>query len=251
MSRAKRPEEYVARIEVLLFLAAMGCATTPESVPRTNGESDQLDIQGQIERLRSWDRRERIRAARVLPEMGRAASPAVPDLVPLLRDTDLEIFFSYEPGSIPALEAARALEAIADPAALEALIAALRDNPVPPQYGRSIQAAIVKALGAIGDARAAAPVVELLGVGPPFLDTAIGDSLARFGDGAFPPLVKALESPSSDVRSSAVRALGRIGGPRAVDLLIKAHRKETHDVLNEGIAAALGAAGPAAFEPLV
>lgn len=124
-----------------------------------------------------------------------------------------------------------ALEAIGEPA-VEPLISALKDND------RNVRIMAIRALGAIGDARA----VE--------------------------PIILALEDKDWDVRDSAAAALGRIGDVRAVEPLIstfRANKKSLWERIvpyyeddgpgyperNPTPAKALGAIGEPAVAPLI
>ncbi len=101
-----------------------------------------------IELLASHPPQERWAAASALAEIGPEAAPAVPALLKLLRDRGA----AWRARS----RAARALGKIKDPAAVEPLLAMLRDPQGQVRYGSA------RALGMIGDKRAFEPLVETL-----------------------------------------------------------------------------------------
>ena len=105
---------------------------------------------------------------------------------------------------------AAALGDIADPRAVEPLIAALND----PDSSVSDHAAV--ALGDIGDPRAVKPLIDALDSN---VRSKATEALEKIGPSAVEPLVAALHDANPIVREGAVRALGYIKDPRAVDPL--------------------------------
>jgi HEAT repeat protein len=145
-------------------------------------------------------------AARALGEMKAAASPAVSELLKLLRS---DRFYSTR------TEAAAALGAIGPAAreAVPALIALLENKKT---HG-NVRAAVARALGGIGPAaKAAVPVLlkEFAPGGSKFMRKAAADGLGGIGPdakAAVPALAAATASKDYTVRRHTARALGRIG----------------------------------------
>jgi energy-coupling factor transporter ATP-binding protein EcfA2 len=91
---------------------------------------------------------------------------------------------------------------------------------------------VIDALGEIGDSRAIEMLITVLHNPIPLdkgehafrvafgLYNAAVDALAKIGMPAVEPLISALSDPDENVRSGAVKALGKIGDPYAVELLI-------------------------------
>jgi HEAT repeat protein len=132
--------------------------------------------------------------------------------------------------------AARALGDRRDPAALPALIAALRAGRV----GRGA----VWALTQFADPRLVAPLVGALSLPDATARALAAGKLAELGDrAAVPGLVATLTDPDEHVREEAARALGRLGDRAALEPLLRALRDDRGDHVREEAAAALGALG--------
>jgi HEAT repeat protein len=175
-------------------------------------------------------------------------------------------------------KAAEALGRSESRRAVEPLIAALND----PDFG--VQASAATALGEIKDPRAVQPLVDALkhskdekavcdalgNLGPIALEpliTALKDKnlsyaaesgLAKIGPPAVEPLMAAFNDKGYDVRFYAIRALGEIKDPRAVDLLIAALKYKDKEPfgydyeIREEAARALGEIkDPRADQPLI
>ena len=147
-------------------------------------------------------------------------------------------------GSLWRSDVACALGKIGDNRAVEPLVAALKDSR---SYVRSAAAC---ALGKIGDNRAVEPLVaalkdngsEVRSAAACALDSlqwkaATADHRVAFaiamkrcndavaeGEVAFEPLIESIRSDASEVRSDAIRALGKLGDARAVEPLISAFK---------------------------
>lgn len=143
--------------------------------------------------------------------------------------------------------AAGALAKIKDPRAIDKLGGVLRDmNPSFVDF-QLIPVAVVHALGTTGDPSAVEPL--MIGLkkcrvnwGPDGeLVDAICDALVAIGKPAVEPLAAALASESSKpFLLSGVRALGRIGDPRALEVLDEIAKKDedltVHDAAKEAAA---------------
>jgi HEAT repeat protein len=160
-----------------------------------------------------------------------------------------------------------------DPQAVEPLIKALADGAL---RDAEQGAAAAQALGRLGDRRAVAPLVRLLGHRESILREAVALALAELGEPewreivkgdeedlarlgasrdprAVEPLLGALsdeDEPLLDERSRAAEALGELGDPRAVAPLIEA-LDVGNSLLRFSAAEALGRLGDTrAVEPL-
>ena len=120
----------------------------------------------------------------------------------------------------------RAIQALVDlgPPAVPRLIEALGDE------NDDVCSHAIRALGQIGDSRATGPLVAFLKeprVGP-FGRTGVGvdetiDALGRIGDPeGVDMLIRMLESRPEDYRAQAAKALGMSGDPRAIKPLVNA-----------------------------
>jgi HEAT repeat protein len=102
-------------------------------------------------------------------------------------------------------QAAKTLGDFGSDLAVEALLRALRDDPSP-----RVRAAAGRALGRIGDARAAEPVLAAWEAGR--LPAGIAaQSLLDVGPPALPALVGACSTATTGVRAMACRAIGHVG----------------------------------------
>ncbi len=112
------------------------------------------------------------------------------------------------------------LGTIGDSRAVDTLIATLRSGEL------FILKDTVFALGYIGDPRAIEPLIETLKIS--HLTTHSCDVLVSFGEAAVQPLIEAFQSTYLDeyARSDVVRALAKIGDPRAIEPLQEALERE-------------------------
>ncbi len=123
--------------------------------------------------------------------------------------------------------ATSALGSIGDPRAVEALKEALKDED---EYVRRSAA---RALGAIGDAGAVEALVEVLKGEEVSVSVRrnTAEALGLIGDSkAIEALVDVLEGGHEDVGGAAAEALGRIGDSKAIEALIVALMDEAEDV---------------------
>ena len=109
------------------------------------------------------------------------------------------------------------------PAAVDPLVEALGDHK------KCDYAA--KGLGQIGDIRAVAPLLVWSGRRPSdsFRKTVLA-ALVQIGQPAIQPLIEALKGGDSSAKSTAIVALGRIGGDKAVAALVAALESRDSDV---------------------
>ncbi len=190
-----------------------------------------LEAHGVIERARKRTRQPgpvgRARAAELLGAAGHQA--ALPDLISLLNDRDLDVRAA----------AARALGKLADPDAVPALLGALEGRrPVP-------AGVVTMGLLHIGPA-AATPLADGLARDRSATARAIAaELLGRLGGfQAADELISTLHSdPDPGVRAAAARALGRIGVPRAVPALESALVDDESAGVKRASAWALGELG--------
>jgi HEAT repeat protein len=127
--------------------------------------------------------------------------------------------------------------------ALQSALDKLRD----PRKSLRIRAALD--LGTLADPAAVEDLVAVLCADPDFFvrETVIW-SLVRFGEAAVTPLISRLRDPSACARMSAAHALGKIGNPRAVDPLIAVLTDSDLEVVARA-AYALGQIGDARAGP--
>lgn len=130
----------------------------------------------------------------VLKTLKRIGSPAVPDIVWLLKKgTDEQRFF-----------AAKALGMMKEPSSADALIEALQDGH---EWVR-LYAAI--ALGELGETRAISHLVNCL-LDPSFkVHTSIFKVFEKFGAAALPPLIELMKSENPTAVKNALRVVGRL-----------------------------------------
>ena len=198
-------------------------------------------------RLRDADPRTRTIAACDLQRMGSASRGAIAALVERLSDAspvdpkvcgeDRHYWWKdIDHQTTPGEEAAAALVAIGTES-LPSLIAASRA----PQWVARRNA--VWALGALHDARGAAPALAALADRePPVRRVAAWALGALDSEMALTALMDALSDSDAGVRSQVAWALGTIGDRRAVDGLIKA-LKDQEETVRSQAAWALGAIG--------
>ncbi len=142
-------------------------------------------------------------AAQALGGLGDAALPALRELV---NDADADRRWW----------AARALAAVATPAAQPLLIAAL-DDP-----DGNVRACAAQGLGELGAGEAVASLVRCLADPSPFVARVAADGLARIGAPAVPALIAALQEGDVRTRAGAAHALSIIRPQEAVPALCAA-----------------------------
>jgi HEAT repeat protein len=217
------------------------------------------DLSGAVEPLlgvlRDSEPKMRARAAALL---GRLGDPrAVAPLTAVLNDPDPAV----------GLAAAQALAATAHPKAVDALLATLRESTTsPPRTPKTEHrtpsfdrlCVAIEALGKSRDKRAVDPLLPILAHRDPQVVELTLKALAEIGDpralDAIKPLMERISWPDRGVRAAAIRAIGRLGGEKAVPLIIAQLTREKGNLpeLVGGICQTLGEArDPRAVEPLV
>ena len=243
---------------VIVGLAALGAAC---AAPPARNEAILIppEVQTQIDRLRSPDRREQAVAAFLLGEMGEKAASAVPSLIGLLSqgwggwehlsvrrdDATGEIRVWGDEGSRVSEVAAYALRRIGKPAA-PALIAAMKSD----SHDTRLHA--VGTLWDIKDSRAFHPLIEAMDDRDGNMRIRAVQALLALEDPrTFEAMVSAMADESAFARQGAAEAFERMKDPRAVDVLVHALDDEDHNV-QIAAAEALGAIGdPRVIEPLL
>ncbi len=160
------------------------------------------DLNGLVAVTAGDDDKMRHAAAEMLGECGDAR--CVGPLVALLRQGR----FAYQRGV-----AARSLGNLAAADAVPALIEALHDAVY---YTRSGAA---RALGQIGDARAVVPLIATLKDDKEYVRWIAVDALTKFGGQAVPEMVRQVEADRGRGVETLAITLGKIGDPRALDVL--------------------------------
>jgi HEAT repeat protein len=207
-----------------------------------------------LQKLKSSDWETRAGAARALADA--RESKAVPGLIKALEDA-----IGGERQAVT-----EALGTIGHPAAVDALISALKGRQQQPKIRRQDSAAGTET----AEYKAAAEA--LASIGPPSLNPLIGllnsddknhrrwaaYALGRIKDAkALDPLIERLQDPRSEVRQAAARALGDLGEPRAAQALVKIvagrdleTRRAAADALGMlGVVEAVDVLGTAAHDP--
>jgi HEAT repeat protein len=135
--------------------------------------------------------------------------------------------------------AAKVLSYLADPRALDPLIAALND----PSGGVRVMAA--QALLAIGDPRAIEPINKRLKEEPASLHTPLIEVLGHFGAPALPVLLRLLEVQEKTIARPTFRALSTLHDPQALRPLFNrlGHQDPLSDVQAASILAGFGEPG--------
>jgi len=142
------------------------------------------------------------------------------------------------------IDAARALGASGDPAAIGPLIAALRDE------NRFVREEAAKSLGKIKDERAIALLLAALSDDARCVREGAVQALGNMGERAVSPLIGALADPDWHVRMGAAISLRIIGDQRAVPHLVGMIKDTNRFVRREAIKS-LGRFGdPVAVSPL-
>lgn len=201
------PEQAVAAAETP---AEAAVAPVEEKTPEPKVK-DEVEIQIDLLKEKDWFRRKE--AAITLGEMGdeRAVAP----LITALRDDEWNVREAAED----------ALAMIGSPA-VEPLIKALREYQV--------RRYVIKILGRIKDERVLDPLFVQLR-NEEFKDDATA-ALVEVGLPAVERLTAVLNDKDRNVRKHAVLALGAIGLPEAVDMLIEATQDEEWEVRMAAIA---------------
>ncbi len=201
-------EPPVAGTEVPVEASAPAVA---EKVPEEKVK-DEVEIQIDLLKEKDWFRRRE--ASITLGEMG--DERAIMPLIAALRDSEWNV-----------REAAEDALAQIGPPAVEPLIKALREY--------QIRRYVIKVLGKIKDERVLDPLMAQLR-NEEFKDFAT-QALVDVGLPAVERLTAVLNDKDRNVRKHAVQALGDIGIPEAVDLLIDATQDEEWEVRMAAIAA--------------
>jgi len=141
--------------------------------------------------------------------------------------------------------AARRLGRIKDPRAVEPLIESLKDK------NSKVRANVAEALGKLKDPRAVEPLIEGLKLtNDIFYENAAVKALANIDKPAMEQLIKALKDKTNNwtVRNASAKAIGIIGDPKGVELLIGMLKEEKILGCVEGLARTKN---PLAVEPLI
>lgn len=203
------------------------CAESPE--PRAP-VVEEASLERYLRALQSDNEEIRAAAIAALRSIG---EPAVGFLIQALSDP--------HPGV--RIAAAEGLGEIGGDSSVDALLLILNDAD------RDVRIAAAGALGQAGDARTILPLIGLFHDGYPEVRSAAAAAVAAFGHAALGPLDAALENPAPKVRVTAVKALGIVGDPRSIPLLVRHLEDPAHEV---GVIAArtLAGFGQPAVEPL-
>lgn len=189
-------------------------------------------------RSREWSARER--AARALGDLG--GPQAIKALSEALKDDNL----SVSKAAVNSLcgIVIRTCKTAQDKRYLEPAV-----EPLIGAWNKSNLGVVAKALGEIGDARAAAPLSKELGHPNPDVRHEVVAALTKLGEAAVDSLMSALKNPR--LQKNAAHVLAEIGGKRVVNLLIVA-LNETDPNFRRYAADVLGKLGDnQATEPLV
>ncbi|TRO47571.1 hypothetical protein E2P65_04195, partial [Candidatus Bathyarchaeota archaeon] len=185
----------------------------------------------------------------------------VPGLIKALRSTEEEL----------REEALRILSRICEEEHLEPLTSALSDG-----YWR-VRAGAAEVMGCVGCDAAAGPLLDHLRDERPEVCMRVAEALgkidwtprddsdrvrflllkgswvelAEMGEAAVEPMMEALGDQDKEVRSTAVRVLGRLGGRRAIDALTRVLEAEKDESIRWNAVLILGGMGEEAIGPLV
>ena len=121
--------------------------------------------------------------------------------------------------------------------AVPELIAALDDTH------EDVRTVAARALAAVGDPRAIAPLARALGDPSRWTLSLIAENLMAMGPAVVPPLLDLLSHDEHNVRVSVVRILGEIRDPAATPALVTLLLEEDDLNLRAQVAAALGRLG--------
>lgn len=193
-----------------------------------------IQERGSLERylkaLQSEDEEIRAAAIAALRSLGR---PAAEFLIGALSDPHYGV----------RIAAAEGLGEIGDESGVNPLILLLDDTE------RDVRIAAAGALAQIRDARAIAPLIRQFGDGYPQVRSAAAAAAAGFGLDALESLEAALDDPVPVIRLTAARAIGIVGNPRSIPLLI-GHLEDPAREVGVVAAQTLGKFGRPAIEPL-
>ncbi|MFN2302811.1 MAG: HEAT repeat domain-containing protein [Anaerolineales bacterium] len=134
-------------------------------------------------------------------------------------------------------EAASCLGNLMDKLATEPLILALSDKE------KKVQESAAQALGKIGDPKAVAPLFDMIRNISGYHYEKPAQAILEIGPSAFDALLIGLKDVDWRIRATAARALGKIGDPKAVQLLISALMDKRDIVPRIEAANALGQIG--------
>ncbi|KDE56185.1 HEAT repeat domain-containing protein [Methanoculleus sp. MH98A] len=202
-------------------------AAPPEPPEQAPGKAS---LERYLNALQSDDAEIRAAAVAALRSLG---APAVEFLIAALSD----------PHDAVRIAAAEGLGDIGDENGVDALILLTGDA------GQDVRSAAAAALGQIGDARALEALIRLFGDDYPGVRSVAAKTVAVFGPDVLEPLEAALEEPVPVVRLTAARAIGIIGNPRSIPLLIR-HLEDPAREVGVTAARVLGGFGNLAVEPL-
>lgn len=204
---------------------------TPTAPPEPRGQApEKAALERYLKALQSDDDEIRAAAVAALRSMG---SPAVEYLIMALSDRHCGVRTA----------AAEGLGEIGDPTGVDALILLAGDAE------QDVRSAAAAALGRIGDARAVDPLIRLFSDGYPGVRNAAAVAVAAFGPDVLEPLEAALDDPAPVVRLTAARAIGIVGNPRSIPLLV-GHLEDPAREVGVVAARTLGGFGDPAVEPL-
>ena len=244
------------------LLPAMILATT---VSADAGALVWPDVLDRVERaMHSTDREERRKAARKLPDIGKARG--TPLVLEALGDADDEVRIEAAKAAV-ILRAVGAADAVLpwlgdkEPKVRLTACEVLRAMPSPravPQLARALQdsdpnvrAAAAEALGAQKNGEAVAPLMGKLDDQNPPVRIHVIRALAHLGDKrAVVPLVGKVSDSVPEVRASIARALGSLDDQRAVSALVLLLRDAVNDVRIEAIRALARLRATAAVDPI-
>ncbi|MBA7483459.1 hypothetical protein ES707_18974 [subsurface metagenome] len=203
----------------------------PAGPPEPTGQTpERASLERYLNALQSDDEEIRATAVAALRSLG---EPAVEFLIIALSDPHYGV----------RIAAAEGLGEIGDENGVEPLIQISEDAE------RDVRIAAATALGRIGDARAVDPLIRLFGDGYPGVRSAAAAAAAAFGPDALEPLEAALDDPVPVVRLTAAKAIGIVGNPRSIPLLI-GHLEDPAREVGVVAARTLGGFGHPAVEPL-
>jgi HEAT repeat protein len=235
---------------LIVVSGAIGSLTAAQTlVPREKIPPDTpADVRMQIERLYSDSAVERTYGASGLGSLKERAEPAIPFLIGILGDKTLleerqgSALHPLDPGKLmgwtsPGSAAGYALAKIGQ-ASFQPLLNVLKTG----QPSRSKEEADTArgnastALGALGDKRAVAPIIEALG--NQAIDYSaradFASALATLGDPiAIDALTVALRDPAPFLREYAARALRSLNDERAIGPLAEAIKDQDADVRHQ------------------
>jgi HEAT repeat protein len=141
---------------------------------------------------------------------------------------------------------ARTLGLIGDDRAVDALTQVLASDPDP-----GVRAEAATALGLIGEARALRPLISAMADRDDEARKRVIDAVVRYGEVATEPVMVALEyGNTKQERIAAIAALGSIGDPKAVPVLIE-HLRSSYYLIRMATMSALGCYGDRVVEPLL